>query len=103
MEEAIPEVLCSDITESLGIADLGCSSGPNTLSVISEVIDIVHAKCVNMKRLSPEIRVYLNDLPSNDFNNIFMSLPEFHKKLKVDKGAGFGPCFVSGVPGSFYG
>ncbi|XP_030459203.1 probable jasmonic acid carboxyl methyltransferase 2 [Syzygium oleosum] len=103
VEEAILEVLCSNIPESLGIADLGCSSGPNTLSVISEVIDIVHAKCVNMRRLSPEIRVYLNDLPGNDFNNIFMSLPEFHKKLKVDKGAGFGPCFVSGMPGSFYG
>ncbi|KAI6688815.1 hypothetical protein NL676_025643 [Syzygium grande] len=102
-EEAILEVLCSDIPKSLGIADLGCSLGPNTLSVISEVIDIIHAKCVNMRCLSPEIRVYLNHLPSNDFNNIFMSLPEFHKKLKVDKGAGFGPCFVSSVPGSFYG
>ncbi|KAL3734689.1 hypothetical protein ACJRO7_023951 [Eucalyptus globulus] len=103
VEEAILGVLCSDIPESLGIADLGCSSGPNALSVISEAIDIVHAKCVRMSRLSPEIRVYLNDLPSNDFNNIFLSLPEFHKKLKVDKGAGFRPCFVSGVPGSFYG
>ncbi|KAF8016508.1 hypothetical protein BT93_H1890 [Corymbia citriodora subsp. variegata] len=103
VEEAILGNLCSDIPESLGIADLGCSSGPNALLVISKAIDIVHAKCVHMSRPAPEIRVYLNDLPSNDFNNIFMSLPDFHNKLKVEKGAGFGPCFVSGVPGSFYG
>ncbi|OWM80862.1 jasmonate O-methyltransferase [Punica granatum] len=103
VEEAILKILCTNIPSSLGIADLGCSSGPNTLSLISQIIDIVHGKCNDLGCRSPELRVSLNDLPSNDFNNIFSSLPEFCRKLRVKKGAGFGPCFISGVPGSFYG
>ncbi|OMO75217.1 SAM dependent carboxyl methyltransferase [Corchorus olitorius] len=42
MEEAVLELSCnSNVIESMGIADLGCSSGPNTLSVISEIMDMV--------------------------------------------------------------
>ncbi|KAK2990045.1 hypothetical protein RJ640_015436 [Escallonia rubra] len=51
----------------------------------------------------PEIQVSLNDLPQNDFNNIFKSLPEFFDKLRKEKGESLGPCFIAGVPGSFYG
>ncbi|KAK4860253.1 hypothetical protein QYF36_020029 [Acer negundo] len=106
MEEAIG-ILWRDVPddhdhESIGIADLGCSSGPNSLAVISEIMDIIYAKCRNLGRPSPEFRVSLNDLPGNDFNSIFESLPDFFKKLEEDKGVGFGPCLVSGVAGSFY-
>ncbi|KAF5740785.1 jasmonate O-methyltransferase-like [Tripterygium wilfordii] len=104
MEEALVEMLSTNyIPESMGIADLGCSSGPNTLLVISEILDIVCAKCRNLGRPAPEFRVSLNDLPTNDFNSIFASLPAFYNKLNLDKGSGFGPCFVSGIAGSFYG
>ncbi|KAK2660569.1 hypothetical protein Ddye_007102 [Dipteronia dyeriana] len=104
MEEAIG-ILWGNVPhdhETIGIADLGCSSGPNSLAVISEIMDIIYAKCRNLGRPSPEFRVSLNDLPGNDFNSIFESLPDFFKKLEKDKGVGFGLCFVSCVAGSFY-
>ncbi|KAE9456689.1 hypothetical protein C3L33_11405, partial [Rhododendron williamsianum] len=103
VEEAIVGILCTNFPESLGVADLGCSSGPNTFIISSEVIDIVHATSRRLGRPIPELRVSLNDLPGNDFNCIFKALPEFYKKLKEEKGGGFDRCFVSGVPGSFYG
>ena len=82
---------------------MGCSSGPNTLSVISEIIDVIYAKCCDLGISTPELKISLNDLYSNDFNDIFGSLPALYKKLKEEKGVGFGQCFISGVPGSFYG
>jgi len=102
-EEAIMQILCSNIPDIMGIADLGCSSGPNSLSVISEITDVIYAKCRELGRPTPELKVFLNDLPSNDFNFIFGSLPAFYDKLKKEKGSEFGPCFVSATPGSFYG
>lgn len=87
----------------MGIADLGCSSGPNTLTVISEIIDVIYSKCSNLGCATPELRICLNDLYSNDFNHVFGSLPAFYNKLKEEKGTDFGQCFITGVPGSFYG
>ncbi|XP_058092022.1 probable jasmonic acid carboxyl methyltransferase 2 [Magnolia sinica] len=103
IEEAILDLYCNTLPKSLAIADLGCSSGPNTLLVISEIIDTIHEKCCLLNRPSPEFQVFLNDLPANDFNSVFRSLPAFQDKLRQEKGAHFGPCFISGVPGSFYG
>ncbi|KAJ0025788.1 hypothetical protein Pint_09002 [Pistacia integerrima] len=103
IEEAVLGILDDNIPESFGIADMGCSSGPNSFRVISDIMNIIYAKCSNLGRLSPEFRVMLNDLPCNDFNAIFESLPSFFKKLKEEKGSGFGPCFIAGVAGSFYG
>ncbi|XP_058071329.1 probable jasmonic acid carboxyl methyltransferase 2 [Magnolia sinica] len=103
VEKAILDLYCITFPKSLSIADLGCSSGPNTLMVISEIIDAVDRRCHHLNRPSPEFQVYLNDLPTNDFNAIFRSLPGFHEKLKKEKGRDFGPCYIVGVPGSFYG
>ncbi|KAK1435043.1 hypothetical protein QVD17_00801 [Tagetes erecta] len=84
------------------IADLGCSSGVNTLLVASNIIDVVHELCQENDRKTPQFQVCLNDLFGNDFNNLFKLLPNFYKTLKKDKGESFGPCFVSASPGSFY-
>ncbi|GMN28917.1 hypothetical protein TIFTF001_046279 [Ficus carica] len=89
--------------ESMGIADLGCSSGPNTLLLISDIIDTIDAKCRSLGSSSPEFRLFLNDLFNNDFNDIFASLPAFYNRIREEKGTEFGPCLISGVPGSFYG
>lgn len=105
LEEAVNDILYNEnnFPESMGIADLGCSSGPNTLTVVSNIIGISYNSLRKMGRPLPELRVYLNDLPWNDFNGIFMSLPEFYKKVKEEKGNEIEHCFVTGVPGSFYG
>ncbi|RWR86367.1 S-adenosyl-L-methionine:salicylic acid carboxyl methyltransferase [Cinnamomum micranthum f. kanehirae] len=51
----------------------------------------------------PELRVFLNDLPENDFNTIFRSLPVFYDRLEEEKGLPPWTCFIAGVPGSFDG
>ncbi|CAN8312598.1 unnamed protein product [Cochlearia groenlandica] len=96
---------------SIGIADLGCSSGPNSLLSVSNIVDTIQNLCPGLDRPVPELRVSLNDLPNNDFNYIFTSLPEFYDRvIKIDNkeslglnGREGGQCFVSAVPGSFYG
>ncbi|XP_009800984.1 putative jasmonic acid carboxyl methyltransferase 2 [Nicotiana tabacum] len=103
LKEAVISILCKNkkIPESIGIADLGCSSGPNTLMVVTEVINIMDATCRKSGSSLPELRISLNDLPGNDFNDLFRSLPEFYRKVKEEKGSE--NCYVAGVPGSFYG
>lgn len=90
-----------NMPESIGIADLGCSSGPNTLIVVSEIIDIIDETSRNLGISFPELKISLNDLPGNDFNDVFRSLPSFFDKVKEEKGAE--NCYIVGVPGSFYG
>ncbi|KAF8114374.1 hypothetical protein N665_0039s0132 [Sinapis alba] len=113
MDEALKKLIMSNSEISdLGIADLGCSSGPNSLLSISNIVDTIQNVCLDLDRSVPELRISLNDLPSNDFNYIFSSLPEFYDRLKkrdnnneclgFDRKGG-GQCFVSAVPGSFYG
>ncbi|KAL8265266.1 hypothetical protein R6Q59_023396 [Mikania micrantha] len=85
------------------IADLGCSYGTNTLLVASNIIDMVNEVCKENNYKPPQFQVSLNDLFGNDFNSLFQLLPDFYANLKKEKGGNFGPCFVSAVPGSFYG
>uniref|UniRef100_A0A803MZZ7 Jasmonate O-methyltransferase n=2 Tax=Chenopodium quinoa TaxID=63459 RepID=A0A803MZZ7_CHEQI len=87
------------------IADLGCSSGPTALGAVSEIINMVNAKCRKMEGhpSSPKFMVFLNDLPGNDFNGVFGSLSNFQKKLTEEKGGESCSCFIAGLPGSFYG
>ncbi|AES95026.1 putative salicylate carboxymethyltransferase [Medicago truncatula] len=103
-DEAIKNLYCKTFPKRLGIADLGCSSGPNTLLVISEVIKLVDKLCQEHNHESPEYQVFMNDLQGNDFNNIFRLLDRFTEKLndEVEDGIG-GPIFFYGAPGSFYG
>ena len=102
-EEAIISLYCSAYPNSLAIADLGCSSGPNTLLVVSEFIKVVEKLCRESNHESPEYKVFLNDLPGNDFNNIFRSLDSFKRRLRGEIETEIDQCYISGVPGSFYG
>ncbi|KAL1215533.1 putative methyltransferase [Cardamine amara subsp. amara] len=93
--------------KSLGIADLGCASGPNTLSTVQDMIKAVefaHHREISSEPL-PEFSIFLNDLPGNDFNSIFKSLPDFHIELKKDtnNNGDWPSVFISAFPGSFYG
>ncbi|CAN1122015.1 Salicylate carboxymethyltransferase [Linum perenne] len=82
-------------SSTLAIADLGCSSGPNTLFAVSELIKVVENLCKEEGRELPEIQVFLNDLPGNDFNTVFRLKEQQHYSEKL--------VFINGVPGSFYG
>lgn len=102
--EAIEQVyLSTGAPASFGIADLGCSSGPNSLSIIKEIIQAVQALSSSHLQPSPEFRVYLNDLPTNDFNSIFKALPDFCRELE-NEGQNENPSgfFIGAYPGSFY-
>lgn len=102
-DKAINELYCRKFLPKLAIADLGCSSGPNTLLVVSQFITMMDNICKTLGNKLPEIQVFLNDLPGNDFNTVFKSLPNFQEKLGTILGPGAGHCYFSGVPGSFYG
>ncbi|XP_071688132.1 probable caffeine synthase MTL3 [Rutidosis leptorrhynchoides] len=104
LKETIKGITDSDgFPRCFCIADLGCSSGPNTLLVISNIIDEVHGVCKEKNLEAPQFHICLNDLFLNDFNSIFKSLPMFYAKYNVDKEGSSGRCFISAVPGSFYG
>ncbi|KAJ9703517.1 hypothetical protein PVL29_005034 [Vitis rotundifolia] len=101
LEDSIKDAFTSGIPNCVKLADLGCASGPNALSAISEIIHTIHGMSRGMNCKSPEFQVFLNDLPGNDFNNIFSLLPDFYEKLTKEDGT-LGNCFITGVPGSFY-
>lgn len=100
IKEAIEDFCNENIPTTLTMVDLGCSSGPNTLMIVSKLIKQFH-KNLHSKPL--QYQIFFNDLPANDFNAIFRSLPNFLEDLKNQIGTDFGNCFFNGVPGSFYG
>ncbi|KAF2558380.1 hypothetical protein F2Q68_00017935 [Brassica cretica] len=81
------------------VAELGCSSGQNAFLAISEIINTISVLCQQSNQNPPEIDCCLNDLPENDFNATFKSIPFFNKELMITNQAS---CFVYGAPGSFY-
>uniref|UniRef100_A0ACD5VIN8 Uncharacterized protein n=1 Tax=Avena sativa TaxID=4498 RepID=A0ACD5VIN8_AVESA len=100
------DVYISQMPERFTVADLGCSSGPNALCLVEDIIGSIGKISCRSSQPPPEFSVLLNDLPTNDFNTIFFSLPEFTDRLKsAAKSDEWGRpmVFLSGVPGSFYG
>lgn len=94
-------VYASLMPERFTMADLGCSSGANALGMVENIIRGIAEVCrtSSTSQLPPEFSVLLNDLPTNDFNTIFCTFPDFISKIKADNPT----VFLSGVPGSFYG
>ncbi|KAJ9703767.1 hypothetical protein PVL29_005170 [Vitis rotundifolia] len=82
---------CTTLPESVAIADLGCSSGPNTFCAVSEIMTIIYKRCCQLVRSPPRFWVFSNDLPGNDFNS-----------MRGKNGEEFGLCHVAAVPASFY-
>ncbi|CAN1236761.1 Salicylate carboxymethyltransferase [Linum grandiflorum] len=104
-EQAITRLMSSTNPNRLAIADLGCSSGPNTFFAMSKIVKSFVRISRNLGRQPPEFQVFLNDLPENDFNSIFTSLPVFKKQMKKELTVDGHELsmFISAVPGSFYG
>ncbi|XP_050204502.1 probable caffeine synthase MTL3 [Mercurialis annua] len=104
LEESISELCRTNLPKCLKMAELGCSSGPNALLPLWEIIQTIDSACCELNKKPPMLQVFLNDLPGTDFNTIFRLLvPRFQEKLKQEKGGEFGGCFISASPGSFYG
>jgi hypothetical protein len=76
---------------SISVADLGCSTGPNTFLAVQNIVDAIELKYQQSKNEIPEFQVFFNDHVSNDFNTLFKAFPAKRKYL------------AAGVPGSFYG
>ena len=103
LEETITTLYRDSSPNCMKVADLGCSVGPNTFLVTSNIIDIVDNTITLLNCEQPTFQFYLNDLYGNDFNTIFKSLPDFYTRLEEDKGHKFGSCFINATPGSFHG
>jgi anthranilate O-methyltransferase len=103
MAVAAAQAPLSPATGTMVVADLGCSSGPNTFLVVSEVLAAVTAD-QSESDLRPPVHVqfFLNDLPGNDFNLVFQSLELFKKLASKENGDALPRYYVAGLPGSFY-
>ncbi|KAK7260230.1 hypothetical protein RIF29_26105 [Crotalaria pallida] len=102
LEESIKRMLSSTTFESgLNVADLGCSTGPNALLVVYNIIKIIDSTNQNLSRDPFEVKFYLNDLFGNDFNSIFKSLPDFYQR--IDQEEVKDKVFINATPGNFYG
>ncbi|GMI84178.1 hypothetical protein like AT3G11480 [Hibiscus trionum] len=100
LEDTIKDMLTKILPVTcIKVADLGCASGPNAFFPTYEIIDTIARICQESHRDSLELQVFLNDLPQNDFNTVFRSVPAFNARLEEDPKV---PCFVAGVAGSFY-
>ncbi|GAB2224927.1 hypothetical protein Droror1_Dr00005708 [Drosera rotundifolia] len=102
LKESIKRMYITLLPNRFVMADLGCSAGPNSLMMVKEVINMVDVMSRDLNRPAPEFRVFLNDLPRNDFSTLTKALPNFHKMIEEEKGTEFGPCLVSVIPKSFY-
>ncbi|XP_065867888.1 probable caffeine synthase MTL2 [Euphorbia lathyris] len=104
LEESIAQLCEKSLSECLTMVDMGCSSGPNTLLPLREIIETIDSTFTKFNKKPPNLQYFLNDLPGNDFNTIFRSLlPNFQQKLEKEKGSKFEHCSIGAMSGSFYG
>ncbi|KAE8717822.1 hypothetical protein F3Y22_tig00110020pilonHSYRG00112 [Hibiscus syriacus] len=98
IEESITDTFKKIVPSCMKVADLGCSSGPNTFYTISIVVNTVHGIRKREQLKLPEFEVLLNDTPENDFNSVFKLVPDFIEMLKKEKGEMVQEsCFIGGV------
>eukprot|EP00850_Spirogloea_muscicola_P023784 SM000388S14664 [mRNA] locus=s388:55105:58145:+ [translate_table: standard] len=75
----------------INIADLGCSTGRNSVQQMTSVVSEIRRLLFDSQR---ECFVYFSDLPDNDFNLLL--------RLLFDQESGRPAYFAAAVPGSFY-
>lgn len=75
-------------SNSIRMADLGCSVGPNTFVAMQNVLEAIVDSNPTSKII--EFQVFFSDHISNDFNTLFTTLPPDRQY------------FAAGVPGSFH-
>ena len=96
---AIVDAFLATQPDCMNFADLGCSCGLNSLLSTADNVNAVEEICQRRSLQPPEFMVFLNDLPSNDFNSLFIGLQDFVGNAISGSRARI---FMAGVPGSFY-
>ncbi|KAI9185543.1 hypothetical protein LWI28_008249 [Acer negundo] len=105
LKETLETVQLKPSSETaFAVADLGCSSGTNTLFTVTVIIQHMIKRYESLGYVLPEFSAYFSDLPSNDFNTLFQLLPplamgSMEECLVTDNHRSF---FAAAVPGSFY-
>ncbi|XP_044965133.1 anthranilate O-methyltransferase 2-like [Hordeum vulgare subsp. vulgare] len=105
LEKAVREVFKYLHHPTMTAVDLGCSSGQNTLTFVSKVIQVIGRDIGGESGRNPvELQFFLNDLPGNDFNHVFGSLERFKELTAAEhKENTLVPSFyIAGLPGSYY-
>ncbi|KAL6999201.1 Indole-3-acetate O-methyltransferase 1 [Sarracenia purpurea var. burkii] len=106
LEETLDGVQLDSPVVPFVVADLGCSSGANTIYIVDVIIKHMIKRYEALGYDPPEFSAFFSDLPSNDFNTLFQLLPALAK----DGGSmeeclaanGHRSYFAAGVPGSFH-
>ncbi|KAH7434194.1 hypothetical protein KP509_06G005000 [Ceratopteris richardii] len=96
----------------LKVADLGCSHGRNTLDYAAYILLELQTRLLKGCSITAsqtredvtvsEIEYLFSDLPENDFNSLFRSLPSLLQGI-ADQAHHACKIFTGGVPGSFHG
>lgn len=85
----------------LRLADFGSSTGRNAFLYMEFLVTRIRQEYKHRNLHMPEVQVFFNDLPGNDFNSMFGLLPPI--KHEDGESGRVRDYFAAGVPGSFYG
>lgn len=109
LKETLDGVVLNSPDTPFVVADLGCSSGSNTIFIVNVIIEHITKRYEASGYLDvPEFSAFFADLPSNDFNTLFQLLPPMANQdigsmeeclASTGRHRSF---FAAGVPGSFY-
>ncbi|KAK4778735.1 hypothetical protein SAY86_006298 [Trapa natans] len=104
LEETLDGVSLKSPEIPFVVADLGCSSGANTVRIIEVIVKHIRKRYEARGYCKlPEFSAYFSDLPSNDFNTLFQLLPNYGSSMEECLAAdSHRSYFAAGVPGSFY-
>lgn len=92
IETGLAQVSLPPNVQPFTVLDLGSSEGRNALIVMSRIVETV-------RRFRPDqlIQTIYSDLPSNNFNRLFLNLDEARKVSRIPPGV-----YASATAGSFY-
>ncbi|KAK3030006.1 hypothetical protein RJ639_038105 [Escallonia herrerae] len=106
LKETLDGVQVNPPEVPFAIADLGCSSGSNTIYIVEVIIKHIRERYEASGYKPPEFSAFFSDLPSNDFNTLFQLIPPLASyggcMEKCLAANGHRSYFAAGVPGSFY-